>query len=61
MNESTWGSVTDAALYMGVSPRTIRRMISRGEIVAKRFGPRLIRVDMARLAESGRPLAWTAA
>lgn len=61
MNDSVWGSVSDAALYMGVSTKTIRRRITDGTIKAKKFGPRLIRVDMSSLEDSGRPLTWNAA
>lgn len=53
---SEWGSLQEAADHCEVSTKTIRRMISRGEIEAVRFGPRLIRVNLARLDEAGRPL-----
>jgi excisionase family DNA binding protein len=42
-----WGTLTEAARLYGVSPRTIRRMIARGEIEARRVSPRLLRVDLA--------------
>jgi excisionase family DNA binding protein len=58
MKESTWGTLADAALFLGVSTKTIRRRIADGSIRAMKFGPRLIRVDMASLEESGRPLQW---
>ncbi|MFE7067391.1 helix-turn-helix domain-containing protein [Microbacterium sp. NPDC057658] len=61
MHESNWGTMEEAARYLGVSAKTIRRMITRGEIRAKKFGPRTIRVDMDSLEQSGRPLAWNAA
>lgn len=38
-----------AANTLGVSPRTVRRMIARGELKAYRYGPRLIRIDPADL------------
>lgn len=61
MHESNWGTMEEAARYLGVSAKTIRRMITRGEIRAKKFGPRTIRVDMDSLEQSGRSLAWNAA
>lgn len=58
MNESTWGTLQDAALILGVSTKTIRRRIADGSIRAMKFGPRLIRVDMASIEQSGRELVW---
>jgi excisionase family DNA binding protein len=46
----------EAARTLDVDKATIRRMISRGEIEARRYGPRLIRVNMLTLAEAGQPL-----
>lgn len=59
MTESEWGTMEDAARYLGVSSKTIRRRITDGSIRAKKFGPRLVRVDMASLEQSGRSLVWT--
>lgn len=42
-------TITEAALYRGISVSTIRRMISRGELRAYRIGPRIIRIDPADL------------
>lgn len=52
-----WGSIDDAAAHLGISRETVRRMISRDEIPARRFGKRLIRVDLAELDLCGKPLA----
>lgn len=49
-----WGTINDAAEFYSVSPKTIRRMAFRGEIIARRFGPRLIRIWLDD--EAGRPL-----
>lgn len=49
-------SVDRAAAIKGVSTKTIRRMIARGEIEARRFGPRLIRVNLASLEQAGQPI-----
>ncbi|MEI3866640.1 helix-turn-helix domain-containing protein [Microbacterium sp. CCNWLW134] len=56
----SWGTIQDAAEMFKLSDDTIRRMISRGEIEAKRFGPRLIRVNLQSIADSARPLAVVA-
>lgn len=58
--ETRWISIPEAAEYLAVNPKTIRRMISRGEIEAKRFGPRLIRVNLATINASGRTLTYWA-
>lgn len=44
-------SVDVAAETFSVSSRTIRRMISRGEISGYRVGERLLRVDLNELDE----------
>lgn len=38
-------SIAEAAEYLGVSPKTIRRYIAAGRLTGYRTGPRLIRVD----------------
>lgn len=53
---SCWVTIPDAAEHLGVSVKTIRRRISDGSLVAKRFGPRLIRVDLAAVDALGTPL-----
>lgn len=45
-NRRRYGSIADAAEYIGVTPRTIRQMIADGRITGYRNGPRLIRVDL---------------
>ena len=42
-------SIQQAAEYLGVCPRTIRRYIAESRLSAYRAGPRLIRVDQADL------------
>lgn len=61
MDESTWVTMEDAARFLGVSSKTIRRRIADGSIHAKKFGPRLVRVDKSSLERSGRTMSWTAA
>lgn len=50
-------SIADAAQALAVSPRTIRRMIARGELPARRIGPRLVRILAADVDDLGRALA----
>jgi excisionase family DNA binding protein len=58
----TYISLQEAAQRLQVTPPTIRRMISRGEIVGYRLGPRVIRVDLdeldrvARVIPAARPI-----
>ena len=40
-------SIDQAAERTGTSRNTIRRRIAAGDLVAYRFGPRLVRVDAA--------------
>ena len=56
MIQSSWGTIREAAGLKKVSVKTIRRMITAGTIEAERFGPRLIRVNLATL--TGTPLQF---
>lgn len=49
-------SLAEAAARLGVDHKTIRRAIARGDIAARRIGPRLIRIRQADLDAYGRPL-----
>ena len=42
-------SLNEASARLGVAPRTIRRMISRGELTGYRVGTRILRVDGAQV------------
>jgi excisionase family DNA binding protein len=42
-------SLSDAAEYRGVHPRTIRRMIAAGQLTGYRFGSCVIRVDLNQI------------
>jgi len=55
---SEWGTIADASARFSLSVDTVRRMITRGEIEAKRFGPRLIRVNLTSIEASARPLQY---
>ncbi|POH67632.1 hypothetical protein C3B61_06985 [Cryobacterium zongtaii] len=50
-------TVREAADSLGVSTKTIRRRVADGTISARRFGPRLIRVNIASLEGAGRPFS----
>ncbi len=49
-------SVADAAEYVGCATKTIRRRVSEGTLTAYRFGPRMLRVDLAELDAVLRPV-----
>ena len=51
-----WGSIQAAADRLGCTTRTVRRMISRGDLAAYRVGPRLIRVDLNEVDNVLRPI-----
>lgn len=52
----TYVSIATAADILSCSTKTIRRKIASGELPARRIGTRLIRIDVADLADLGRPL-----
>lgn len=49
-------TVPDAAIYGGVSKKTIRRWIAEGRLAAIRLGPRSIRIDLAELERLAEPV-----
>ena len=51
-----WLSQAEAADYLGITDRTLRRMIARSELPAYRLGPRLLRIDAADLDALLRPV-----
>jgi len=53
-----WITIAEAADFLGVSADTIRRRIGAGEITARRFGPRLVRVEFASLLDALKPMRW---
>lgn len=54
-------TIAETAKYLGVHDHTIRRMISRGELRAYRYGSKLIRIDLADLTKTRAPVTPTAA
>jgi excisionase family DNA binding protein len=53
--------LNEAAQYVGVNPRTIRRYIASGRLRAYRVGPRLIKFDLADLETLLTPVGGGAA
>lgn len=51
-----WVSQAEAAEYLGITDRTLRRMIAAGRLPAYRLGPRLMRIDQADLDALMRPI-----
>jgi len=48
-NTRKFVSITEAAEYLGLSPKTIRNMIERGDLPAWRIGRKTIRLDLRDL------------
>jgi excisionase family DNA binding protein len=51
-----WLSQAQAAEYLGITDRTLRRMVARGEVRGHRLGPRLTRFDQGDLDAALRPI-----
>ena len=49
-------SINQAARLVDVSPRTIRRRIADGSLTGYRFGPRVIRIDLAEVDSLLKPI-----
>lgn len=49
-------SMRQAAEYLNVSEKTVRRYIAQGRIKAKRVGPRLIRIERDSLVALATPV-----
>lgn len=49
-------SIQQAARYLGVDPKTVRRYIAQGRLKAVRIGPRLIRVERESLVALAKPI-----
>ena len=55
-NERRWINQREAAEYLGITDRTLRRMIADGRLPAYRLGPRLLRIDVGDLDGLMRPI-----
>lgn len=42
-------SIVDAAIYLDVAPKTVRRMINRGDLRAYRLGSRVLKLKVSDL------------
>ena len=49
-------SLAEAAVYLGVNIRTIRRQIADGRLTGYRLGDRLIRIDLDELDAAMHPI-----
>lgn len=49
-------SLSVAAKYANIHPRTLRRYIASGRLTAYRVGPRLIKIDLNELEASFQPV-----
>lgn len=45
----TWVTIGHAAAHLGVSTKTLRRMVAAGHVPMYRFGSRLVRFDLAEI------------
>ncbi|MGL3150666.1 helix-turn-helix domain-containing protein [Microbacterium sp. A82] len=56
MTASNWLTLTEAAELAGVSTKTIRRRIADNSLIARRMGPKLVRVDRRSVENFGTAL-----
>ena len=56
LNVKRTGTIAQVAQAYGVSTKTVRRLISRGDLHAYRLGSRLIRVDLNEAESLLRPI-----
>lgn len=54
-----WLTLAEAAEYLGVTDRTLRRKIASGDLPASRLGARLLRINQADLDALLRPVPTT--
>lgn len=55
-----WAPLSGSAKYLGVSEKTLRRMIAAGAINGYRVGPRLIRCDLNEIDAAAHPIPTAA-
>jgi excisionase family DNA binding protein len=53
-------TIKQTAAYFGTDPKTIRRWIADGRLIAYRVGPRLIRVDRDSILKLASPIGGAA-
>jgi len=49
--------ISEASKQTGISPRTIRRYIAKGELAAIRVGPKILKVDLDEVRALIRPVS----
>jgi excisionase family DNA binding protein len=49
-------NIQQAAAWLGVDPKTVRRYIAQGKLKAVRIGPKLIRVERESLLALAKPI-----
>lgn len=52
--------IKQAAKFFGVDPKTVRRYIADGRLIAYRVGPRLIRIDRESILKLASPIGGAA-
>jgi excisionase family DNA binding protein len=52
--KSPYYTINEAAAYLRISPPKLRSLIASGEIPARRYGPRSVRILHADLNRDGR-------
>lgn len=55
-----WITQAEAADYLGVTDRTIRNLIARGQLTGYRLGARAIRLDLAEVDACLKPIPTVA-
>ena len=55
-----YGTLSQAAEYLGVTTRTIRQMIADGRLTGYRSGTRLVRVDLNEIDAAMEPFGGAA-
>jgi excisionase family DNA binding protein len=53
-------SIKQTAAFFGVDGKTIRRWIARGDLIAYRIGPRLIRIERDSILKLASPIGGAA-
>jgi excisionase family DNA binding protein len=61
ISDRVWPTIAQAAEQYQASTQTIRRRIADGTLAARRFGPRLIRIEPESLRAWGSPLQYVEA
>lgn len=55
-----YGTIADAAEYLGTSTKHVRNLIARGELTGYRMGKRAIRIDLRELDQVLTPIPTVA-